>query len=206
MQKKSSQKTLAREEKIKAVALELFLTKGYEATHLKDIIKISGGSFSNIYQSFTDKENLFLALIKDLCSAHFEQITKAVENIEYKSLEEFLTSFAKAYLSVFFTPDNIAAVRLIFSQIDNKKLGLSSWFADNQERLSESIVVEFLRKQKEESISKNALELANTFCAMLREPYFRDAICHHKIISSKEQSEHVDFVVKIFLHGLVSFH
>lgn len=34
-----SQKVLARQEKIKAVALELFLTKGYQETSLSDIIK-----------------------------------------------------------------------------------------------------------------------------------------------------------------------
>ncbi|EAI3463952.1 TetR/AcrR family transcriptional regulator, partial [Campylobacter jejuni] len=42
-----SQKVLARQEKIKAVALELFLTKGYQETSLSDIIKLSGGSYSN---------------------------------------------------------------------------------------------------------------------------------------------------------------
>ncbi|EAH9309652.1 TetR/AcrR family transcriptional regulator, partial [Campylobacter jejuni] len=41
-----SQKVLARQEKIKAVALELFLTKGYQETSLSDIIKLSGGSYS----------------------------------------------------------------------------------------------------------------------------------------------------------------
>lgn len=35
-----SQKVLARQEKIKAVALELFLTKGYQETSLSDIIKL----------------------------------------------------------------------------------------------------------------------------------------------------------------------
>lgn len=50
--KTPSQKVLARQEKIKAVALELFLTKGYQETSLSDIIKLSGGSYSNIYDSF----------------------------------------------------------------------------------------------------------------------------------------------------------
>ncbi len=43
--KEPSVKVLARQEKIKAVALELFLTKGYTKTSLSDIIKISGGSY-----------------------------------------------------------------------------------------------------------------------------------------------------------------
>ncbi|EEV5392386.1 TetR/AcrR family transcriptional regulator, partial [Campylobacter jejuni] len=46
--RKHHHKKLARQEKIKAVALELFLIKGYQETSLSDIIKLSGGSYSNI--------------------------------------------------------------------------------------------------------------------------------------------------------------
>ncbi|EHR0430343.1 TetR/AcrR family transcriptional regulator, partial [Campylobacter jejuni] len=60
-----SQKVLARQEKIKAVALELFLTKGYQETSLSDIIKLSGGSYSNIYNSFKSKEGLFFEILDD---------------------------------------------------------------------------------------------------------------------------------------------
>lgn len=46
---KLSEKTLQRQAKIKQVALNMFLEKGYEATNLKDIVKLSGGSLSSIY-------------------------------------------------------------------------------------------------------------------------------------------------------------
>lgn len=58
--KQLSKKFLARQEKIKAVALELFLTKGFKRTSLGKIIKQSGGSFSNIYNTYKSKEGLFL--------------------------------------------------------------------------------------------------------------------------------------------------
>lgn len=58
--KQLSKKVLDRQEKIKAVALELFLTKGFKETSLNEIIKQSGGSFSNIYNTYKNKEGLFL--------------------------------------------------------------------------------------------------------------------------------------------------
>lgn len=43
--KTPSKKVLARREKIKNVAFDLFLTKGFQETSLSDIIKLSGGSY-----------------------------------------------------------------------------------------------------------------------------------------------------------------
>ncbi len=60
LNKVPSKKVLARKEKIKNVAFDLFLTKGFQETSLSDIIKLSGGSYSNIYDSFHSKEGLFL--------------------------------------------------------------------------------------------------------------------------------------------------
>lgn len=42
---KLSEKTLQRQAKIKQVALNMFLEKGYEATNLKDIVKLSGALY-----------------------------------------------------------------------------------------------------------------------------------------------------------------
>ncbi|TQR33845.1 TetR/AcrR family transcriptional regulator [Campylobacter sp. MIT 99-7217] len=203
---KLTDKNLKRDEKIKAVALELFLQRGYEATHLKDIIKISGGSFSNIYKSFESKEALFVELIQDHCTSHFKDIENLIQDAKNKSLEEFLSSFGRAYMEIFFHPDSIGLVKVVFSQISNEKLGLVKWFESNQNKLSDSLVKDFLSKQKEENISQNASRLANLFCIMLREPYFKRCVCLGEFPNKKEQIEHVDFIVQIFLKGLLSFH
>ncbi|ECR9860805.1 multidrug efflux system transcriptional regulator CmeR, partial [Campylobacter jejuni] len=81
-----SQKVLARQEKIKAVALELFLTKGYQETSLSDIIKLSGGSYSNIYDGFKSKEGLFFEILDDICKKHFHLIYSKTQEIENGTL------------------------------------------------------------------------------------------------------------------------
>lgn len=49
-----------------AAARELFLTKGFEQTSIKDITDIVGGSRRDIYGMFTDKEGLFEAVLQSL--------------------------------------------------------------------------------------------------------------------------------------------
>lgn len=60
LNKVPSKKVLARKEKIKNVAFDLFLTKGFQETSLSDIIKLSGGSYSNIYDTSIVKKGYFL--------------------------------------------------------------------------------------------------------------------------------------------------
>ena len=99
--KTPSQKVLARQEKIKAVALELFLTKGYQETSLSDIIKLSGGSYSNIYNSFKSKEGLFFEILDDICKKHFHLIHSKTQEIKNSNLKEILISFGLAFIEIF---------------------------------------------------------------------------------------------------------
>ena len=88
-----SQKVLARQEKIKAVALELFLTKGYQETSLSDIIKLSGGSYSNIYDGFKSKEGLFFEILDDICKKHFHLIYSKTQEIKNGTLKFHVSGF-----------------------------------------------------------------------------------------------------------------
>ncbi|EAH4683588.1 multidrug efflux system transcriptional regulator CmeR, partial [Campylobacter coli] len=80
--KTPSKKVLARREKIKNVAFDLFLTKGFQETSLSDIIKLSGGSYSNIYDSFNSKEGLFFEILDDVCKKHFDLIASQTQTIK----------------------------------------------------------------------------------------------------------------------------
>ncbi|EIM3960114.1 multidrug efflux system transcriptional regulator CmeR, partial [Campylobacter jejuni] len=112
-----SQKVLARQEKIKAVALELFLTKGYQETSLSDIIKLSGGSYSNIYDGFKSKEGLFFEILDDICKKHFHLIYSKTQEIKNGTLKEILTSFGLAFIEIFNQPEAVAFGKIIYSQV-----------------------------------------------------------------------------------------
>ncbi|EKK7415825.1 multidrug efflux system transcriptional regulator CmeR, partial [Campylobacter coli] len=111
--KTPSKKVLARREKIKNVAFDLFLTKGFQETSLSDIIKLSGGSYSNIYDSFNSKEGLFFEILDDVCKKHFDLIASQTQTIKDKNLKEFLTSFGLTFVDIFNQVQTVAFGKII---------------------------------------------------------------------------------------------
>ncbi|EAH6127441.1 TetR/AcrR family transcriptional regulator [Campylobacter jejuni] len=200
-----SQKVLARQEKIKAVALELFLTKGYQETSLSDIIKLSGGSYSNIYDSFKSKEGLFFEILDDICKKHFHLIYSKTQEIKNSTLKEILTSFGLAFLEIFNQPEAVAFGKIVYSQVYDKDRHLTNWMENNQQNFSYNILMDFFKQQDNSYIKKNAERLAVLFCSMLKEPYHHlNVLINTPLKNKKEQKEHVEFVVNIFLNGINS--
>ncbi|ELA4414747.1 TetR/AcrR family transcriptional regulator [Campylobacter jejuni] len=200
-----SQKVLARQEKIKAVALELFLTKGYQETSLSDIIKLSGGSYSNIYDSFKSKEGLFFEILDDICKKHFHLIYSKTQEIKNSTLKEILTSFGLAFLEIFNQPEAVAFGKIVYSQVYDKDRHLANWMENNQQNFSYNILMDFFKQQDNSYIKKNAERLAVLFCSMLKEPYHHlNVLINTPLKNKKEQKEHVEFVVNVFLNGINS--
>ncbi len=200
-----SQKVLARQEKIKAVALELFLTKGYQETSLSDIIKLSGGSYSNIYDSFKSKEGLFFEILDDICKKHFHLIYSKTQEIKNSTLKEILTSFGLAFLEIFNQPEAVAFGKIVYSQVYDKDRHLANWIENNQQNFSYNILMDFFKQQNNSYMKKNAEKLAVLFCTMLKEPYHHlNVLINAPLKNKKEQKEHVEFVVNVFLNGINS--
>lgn len=91
-------------------ASELFLERGFEATRVADVVRVSGGSLANLYAWFGSKRGLFEAIIDELAS----QIGEAVDSIEIPSapLEEALQRLGVQYLDLALSPRALAWYRL----------------------------------------------------------------------------------------------
>ncbi|EHA4790809.1 multidrug efflux system transcriptional regulator CmeR [Campylobacter coli] len=201
--KTPSKKVLARREKIKNVAFDLFLTKGFQETSLSDIIKLSGGSYSNIYDSFNSKEGLFFEILDDVCKKHFDLIASQTQTIKDKNLKEFLTSFGLTFVDIFNQVQTVAFGKIIFSQVYDKHKHVENWIKNNQKIFSYNILIELFKKQDSSYISNNAQKLAMLFYAMLREPYHSlNVLADTPLMNKQEQKEHVEFIVNIFLKGI----
>jgi AcrR family transcriptional regulator len=59
----------ARRQAILDAAKHLFLTNGYAATSLEEIVATSGGSLSTVYQLFGNKQGLWEALVAEACDS-----------------------------------------------------------------------------------------------------------------------------------------
>ncbi|ECK5566940.1 TetR/AcrR family transcriptional regulator [Campylobacter coli] len=201
--KTPSKKVLARREKIKNVAFDLFLTKGFQETSLSDIIKLSGGSYSNIYDSFNSKEGLFFEILDDVCKKHFDLIASQTQTIKDKNLKEILTSFGLAFIEIFNQPEAVAFGKIIYSQVYDKDRHLANWIENNQQNFSYNILMDFFKQQNNSYMKKNAEKLAVLFCTMLKEPYHHlNVLINAPLKNKKEQKEHVEFVVNVFLNGI----
>lgn len=95
-------------------AAELFLTTGYDAVSLDELISRVGGSRRNIYTHFGGKEGLFAEAITDL--AHrLAQPLRELE-IDYCDTRRALTIFARALLDAALDDRALALHRLMIAE------------------------------------------------------------------------------------------
>ena len=200
--RKNDKKSL-REEKIKEVALDSFLKNGYGKTNLNDIIKQSGGSLSNIYNKFKNKEGLFLEILNDICKNNYDFILEKTNNIKSDNLKDILTSFGLIYIELFNDKRAISFGKIIYSQVYNKKIDLASWIEKSYKNSLQSILISYIKNQEKLSNIKDIEKICEIFCTLLKEPNFTLSITtNKKPLDKKEQKERVDFVVNLILNGV----
>lgn len=203
LQPKMTPKFLARQEKIKKVALNLFLTQGYEETSLKEIIKKSGGSFSDIYSTFQNKEGLFVGVINDILTAKREIYSKILN--KNLPLREFLYEFSTSVMRMFLQKRALRLVKIIYSQLyKQSNRALIEHFKQNKENIPEQTLVKYFANCPP-PLCDEAQRYAELFFTMLKGKCLEEAFFFDKpLMSKKEQAEHCEFVVNFFYQGIIS--
>jgi AcrR family transcriptional regulator len=85
-------------ETILAVALELFITKGYDATSIDDLRALAGfRSKASLYTHFKNKEDVSEALMSKILAQLEQTVLTACENADDEALAQFLACFG-AYI------------------------------------------------------------------------------------------------------------
>ena len=96
-------------------ANELFLSRGYDAVSLDDIVQHAGGSKASIYKYFGNKEGLFTAI----CDYRREQFFKDIcvpFNFAKDDLRLYLIQTLMNFKAHLLIPENAAFIRLILEQ------------------------------------------------------------------------------------------
>lgn len=201
LQPKMTPKFLARQEKIKKVALNLFLTQGYEETSLKEIIKKSGGSFSDIYSTFQNKEGLFVGVINDILTAKREIYSKILN--KNLPLREFLYEFSTSVMRMFLQKRALRLVKIIYSQLyKQSNRALIEHFKQNKENIPEQTLVKYFANCPP-PLCDEAQRYAELFFNMLKGKCLEEAFFFDKpLMNKKEQAEHCEFVVNFFIKAL----
>jgi AcrR family transcriptional regulator len=76
-----------RKSEIVATACQLFLSKGYDRTTMKDVMSHLGIAKGTIYHYFSSKEELLEAVIDSIAEAEMLRQKKLLENIQGNALE-----------------------------------------------------------------------------------------------------------------------
>lgn len=95
-------------------AAKLFLGKGYAATGLADIVRVSGGSLSTLYGLFGSKSGLFKALIED----RRDVVVNQFAGIDFSclSVEQSLFEIGRRWFGLMMSADAMGVVRLIVAE------------------------------------------------------------------------------------------
>jgi AcrR family transcriptional regulator len=186
-------------EQIRAMATELFLRRGYDSVSVDEIVRAVGGSKTNIYNHFRNKEGLFVAIVKALCEdllASF--VTIDVANL---SVEEGLRSLARALLGILLQERHLAFQRLIIAESARFPALGRAWFERGPET-SRSIIAQFVEKQQRAGRLRRSdpHQLATLFHDMITFDLLHRAMLGDKP-TDDEIRHRIDMAIDAFLHG-----
>ncbi len=84
-------------EKIKQIALEMFMKYGLKSVSMDDIARAAGVSKKTIYQHVTDKQTLVHETLKDFLCEDQEFMSKELDRTDYDALEKMVVIAQKGF-------------------------------------------------------------------------------------------------------------
>ena len=186
-------------EQIRSTATELFLGRGYDGVSVDEIVRSVGGSKTNIYNHFHNKEGLFLAIVKGLC----QDLLASFVAIDVSSLDvdEGLRTLAQALLGILLQDRHLAFQRLIIAETARFPALGRAWLESGPEK-SRSIIAQFIEKQQRAGRLRRSdpHQSATLFHDMITFDLLHRAMLGDKP-SDDEIRHRVDTAIDAFLHG-----
>lgn len=192
----------ARRRAILDAAWTLFLEKGFERTTLADIIALSGGSRSTVYEAFGDKDGLFETAITLKCAEFAERF----RNIPFRDgdPERALTDFGMSFVQGVLSPDSSKIMRLLIANADQLPRAIDAFFKGGP-NVIRGILADYLRSASErgELNVGDPEQAAATFMGLLHgDQYLKMLLRPSDLAPPEEMVRHVEGVVAIFLDGV----
>lgn len=123
---------MERKAQILEVATEKFLAHGFDGVSIDDIVLTVGGSKTNVYSQFGNKEGLFRAVIENLCEVFLRNFRKV--NLSGKDARTGLTQLGTTLLKSLLLDKHIAFQRLVLAE-SGRFPGLGqTWFDDGPQQ------------------------------------------------------------------------
>ncbi|PBK55093.1 TetR family transcriptional regulator [Pseudomonas syringae pv. actinidiae] len=122
-------RTEARSEAIIDAAASVFLEMGYERASMNEVTKRMGGSKATIYSYFPSKEELFIAVVNRLATAHLADAVSELTTYNgadtNAELRKLFTRFGERMLMMLINDDNALAVyRMVVAESGHSAIGM----------------------------------------------------------------------------------
>ena len=101
-------------EKLRQVAAQLFLAHGFDGVSVDEIVRAGGGSKTNVYSYFGNKERLFVIVVDELCQEFLSPL--AALDVARRPLQEGLREFGRKLLDVLLSQRHLSFYRLIIAE------------------------------------------------------------------------------------------
>jgi len=183
-----------RRAKILRAARICFLDRGFVSTTISDVIALSGGSRSTVYDEFGSKEGLFAAIVSD-CLAQME-----LAEVPDGPPEEVLRAVGLAYMEQLMDAESLALYRVVVGVSAHvRRLGEAIFSAGPEG--AAAALVERLRKWIDEGLIAldDPERGARLFLAMAEGDLHRGAVMWNRAPSSEEIAANVEAAVGLFL-------
>ena len=193
---------LERKAQILQVATEMFLAHGFADVSVDDIVLTVGGSKTNVYSHFGNKEGLFRAVIENLCESFLRTFKKV--NLAGKDAPTGLTLLGSTLLKTLMLDKHIAFQRLVLAESGRFPGVGQAWFDDGPQQ-SRLRIAGFIAQcqQNGQLRDTDPMTAATLFHDMLVfNPTHLSTIGRPP--SSRAVNQHVRHVVDMFMAGMVA--
>jgi AcrR family transcriptional regulator len=163
-----------RHDGLRRIAAELFLERGYDGVSVDDIVKAVGGSKTNVYSYFGNKEGLFVAVVAAMCEDFLAPL-RAMD-VAGLSLQDGLRALGRQLLAVLLADRHLAFQRLIIAVSGRfPQLGQAWW--QHGPETSHAIIADFIESHAAvEQSAIDASQLAWLFHDMITGAPLRRAL------------------------------
>jgi len=187
-------------EQIRTTATELFLWHGNDGVSVDEIVRIVGGSKTNVYNHFGGKEGLFVSIVQGLC----EDILASFATIDVSnlSLEKGLRPLALALLGINLQEKHLTFQRVIIAEAARFPALRRAWLKSGQEA-SRSTIASFVEQQQRAGHLRRSdpHQAATLFHDMISFDLLHRAMMGDRP-TDDEIRQRIDTAIGVFLHGL----
>jgi AcrR family transcriptional regulator len=131
----------ARNGKLRSVAADLFLKRGYDGVTIDSVVELAGGSKSTVYSEFGGKCGLFISSIETLCRESNEPLAR----IDYTGLdlEQSLKKLGFYILKLITAKRSVDLHRLAIGEAANCPEVGEAWYTHGPARTASFIAAVF---------------------------------------------------------------